>query len=354
MGRIGAALPLLALFVPSLAFSAPTSLPKATSLSKTTRLAVLSPQIVGEAPAGPRRVLAERFPKGLRASGLTTLTGAAVEGARGATKACGEPCVKRVAQATKTPFVAGARVKADPPYYKGHLWVADGQTGKLVATVNFICNVCPMALLANKMELASSKLAVALRDRAAKPATLIIESDPPGAVIVIDGKAQGTSPARIKVRAGVHVVELRAEGYLPTRRELRAVASVDLPLRVVLLRAPPKKSATRKILAWSAVGAGAAAIIAGVVLLAMDGGGTDCVPTTAEPGTHEFCRREYDNAVPGWILLGTGIAAAGAGTALLLWPRASGSEAARSPRAAARGRISLTPAGLGLRLGATF
>ena len=322
---------------------------------RRTRIAVLNPVIEGEAPKGPRRVLRERLPVGLAASGMSVVAGPAVQSARPAGKHCNKQCVRRVARVTKTQVVVGALVKANAPFYEAQLWAADGQSGELVATVRFKCDVCPLAKLATKMELASSRLAVVLRRRAKKPAVIIVESDPAGAKVYIDDKLRGTTPLKVKVAPGAHIVELRAEGYYPNRREVRAVSAVEDTLRLGLIRRAKGSGTTRMVLGWSGIGAGLVAIGAGIAMLAIDGDATDCV-ATARAG--EVCKANRKTAVAGWLLVGGGAALAGGGAALLLWPRGGGKSAggSKSAQTALRqtGTISVAPTGLGLGLRGTF
>jgi len=74
-----------------------------------------------------------------------------------------------------------------------------------------------------------------------RPATLLIESQPPGAEVVLDGtKLSSPTPVRTEVRRDMaaHAVDLRKQGYLPAARAIRYDRSVDLALTVALDPAP--------------------------------------------------------------------------------------------------------------------
>lgn len=329
-------------------FAAPAA---AEAKGKGMHMAVLPARIQGTTGVSAQQAIEQRLPIGLRAARVNVITGAPVTtalGSENAGKPCDEGCVKRVARGTTCRYVAGADIRAEPPFYQIHLWVADSHSGKVLATVNVKCDVCPPAALGNKVELAASQLATALRARAKKPAVLVIVSDPPGADVLLDDKPQGQTPARLRVKAGAHLLEVRAEGYIAERKDVIGVAGVEETVKVALIpKAQAKPSKLKTILGWTAIGVGVASIVAGAVLLSMDGDGVDCTSTSA----WEVCFKQRDTAVGGWVLLGAGVASAAGGATLLLWP--SGSKSRESALKSSP-RLTIGPAGLGLRLGGTF
>jgi WD40 repeat protein/serine/threonine protein kinase len=71
--------------------------------------------------------------------------------------------------------------------------------------------------------------------RAEAQAVLRIESEPSGAEVLLDGKAEGRTPRALTVlEPGEHAVELRREGYAPESRKITYVAGTKESLRVVL------------------------------------------------------------------------------------------------------------------------
>jgi hypothetical protein len=82
-----------------------------------------------------------------------------------------------------------------------------------------------------------------------RPATLLIDSQPQGADIVLDGrKLPAPTPMRVQVRRdlAVHVVELRRDGFLPVSHPIRYDKDVDLALTVALERTPRPATAPKK------------------------------------------------------------------------------------------------------------
>jgi hypothetical protein len=74
-----------------------------------------------------------------------------------------------------------------------------------------------------------------------RPATLLIQSQPEGAEVVLDGTRLPTpTPARAQVKRdlAVHSVDLRKDGFLPVARAIRYDRVVDLTLTVPLDPSP--------------------------------------------------------------------------------------------------------------------
>ena len=301
------------------------------------RVAVLAPSISGKAAPGTATRLTNKLQAGLRASGLTV-----VQTQRAKAKPCGPRCVRRICRKQNTRYVAGARVEADHPFYKLHLWIADGKSGARVAAVNEKCDVCPPVAVASRMELAASRLAVALRERAKKNAVFVITSDPEGAEVYINDKLKGQTPLRLELPPGAYLVEARKEGYYNGKKELRAVSAVEEKVNIVLVPEASEPSKLATIAGWSAIGVGAASIIGGIVMLAMDGKGTDCVNLAGA----EVCKKNFDTGVAGWLLIGGGAVAAGGGAALLFWPRGGSKE---SKSAFSTPNITVSPMANGRR-----
>lgn len=95
---------------------------------------------------------------------------------------------------------------------------------------------------------------------------LHIQSNVP-AEVWIDDRLAGEAPGDVYVPAGGHSLELRAEGYIPSRTEVRLVGreEVDLSLKLIKARTTVKVTETTGLdptLFW--VGVGATVVAAGV------------------------------------------------------------------------------------------
>jgi tetratricopeptide (TPR) repeat protein len=74
-----------------------------------------------------------------------------------------------------------------------------------------------------------------IQELAARPATVMVSSTPPGATIVVDGQDTGhTTPSDIEMAAGEHAVELRLTGYSPTSQSFTAQAATRVRLEMNL------------------------------------------------------------------------------------------------------------------------
>ncbi|PID38346.1 MAG: hypothetical protein CSB49_06060 [Proteobacteria bacterium] len=315
---------------------------RAAADSGDPRVAVLPPIVRGNVAPHVKAKLAAKLQAGLQASEMNAISASPPEA-----EGCGPRCVRVTSQRAKTRYVAGARVVVRYSSYKMQLWIADGRTGKRLATVAETCAVCPPVAAASKLELAASRLVVALRERASKPAAFLVTSSPAGADVYIDGKLKGQSPLRLELPRGAYVLEVRQQGYYTGRKELKAIEAVEQKLNIVLVPKSKGGGKLGSVLGWSAIGVGVAAIVAGAVLLAIDG--SDCFTTI---GNRELCRKTTNTALPGWLLVGGGAALAGGGAAWLFWPR-GGSKQRKRTLSNTR-RITIAPTGLGLGLRGTF
>jgi hypothetical protein len=71
-------------------------------------------------------------------------------------------------------------------------------------------------------------------------ADVTVNVEPAGATVMVDGRTMGTAPLpkALGIAAGNHVLEVVADGYKPTRRELMISAGVPLALNVKLEMIP--------------------------------------------------------------------------------------------------------------------
>lgn len=225
-------------------------------------------------------------------------------------------------------------------------WVATGwvfrRTGDLLVTDRRYCEGCKTDKLADTVRDLTDTLVTEARARA-KPTVILARSKPAGATVFVDDQKVGVSELEAPVYAGVHNVRFELEGH---QSEVREVAigdgetlTVEVTLKETKVVPPPggdDRPKPSRVLPIAVMAGGAALVIGGVVLLAMD---EDPVQDGAQVP-------EYSNtAWPGIGLAAAGAATIGAG--VWLWLRGSKSDE-RTPVA------SITPDGAWLGYAGRF
>ena len=64
--------------------------------------------------------------------------------------------------------------------------------------------------------------------------TIMISSNVQSADVYVDGVFVGNTPANLKLKDGIHIIEVKKSGYTDYRRELRVYGGSELPLRAEL------------------------------------------------------------------------------------------------------------------------
>ena len=133
---------------------------------------------------------------------------------------------------------------------------------------------------------------------------LLVFADPPGALIEVDGKVLGNSPASIELTAGNHKLSVKADGYEPTERafvmQTARATEMTINLRKVEASTPPldaPKKEEPKPVALTPTTTGTTTA------------GTTGVTKTAEP-------EKKGGRVWTWVAGGLAVGSAGAGVGL--------------------------------------
>jgi hypothetical protein len=283
----------------------------------------------GDVPTPVRRALEERLGKGLARSGLQLLATGEVRRALGTLygRCRTDECRRAAAGQLTCRYVAGGDVIGDDGSYALKLWIGDGYTGRVSAQVVQRCEICGLKAAGEKMELVASALAAKLRAAATSPARVAVQTDPPGAMIFVDGDGAGPAPRELDLPAGRHEIAAAAKGYIKTIRVITAVAGVQERLELRLLALPP--TAVYRTLGWVGVAAGVASLGAGIALFAINGQTSGCADF---PGGK--CAEERRTIAPASALTALGVVAIAGGGYVVY--RAKKKERA-APRAGALG-----------------
>ncbi len=97
-------------------------------------------------------------------------------------------------------------------------------------------------------------------------ATVQVDTNVGSAVVWLDEREAGTAPGEVRIPAGVHVIELRSEGYLPARREVQVAAGGSTEVQVHLEKLSEEFEGLSPVFFWSAAGVALASLITGIVL----------------------------------------------------------------------------------------
>lgn len=293
-------------------------------------------ELRGNLSEGVRTKVRPRVLRGLAGTGLRVIEEPQARGALGASfDSCeGKTCWQAALKKLRSRFIVGGAVSGEDRSFIIELWMADAATNKVAAKVRQTCHICGLKAVAEKIELAASALQAKLKASAKAPARVALVSEPSGAAVQLDGKPSGQTPRELVLPARKLEIVIKADGYLPTRRELTLVAGVNERVTVRLIRAPQKQKRGLKIGGWAAVGAAAASFAVAGVLFAADNEPAGCSGEEAFPGGQ--CPEVIDSTAGAWSAVGIGVGAA-LGGAYLLW-RAYRREAPRD--------VALLPGGL--------
>ncbi len=122
--------------------------------------------------------------------------------------------------------------------------------------------------------------AVVEADLMAMFGVLRVQSDPPGATVLLDGRAVGVSPFEGDVEPGQRVLTVTARGFAPHRSEVALVRGEVSAHRVVLVPAPALAEQPvggdpwyGRWWVWAAAGAVVAGTVTAAIVLSADGEG---------------------------------------------------------------------------------
>ena len=184
-------------------------------------------------------------------------------------------------------------------------WLFAG-AGAPVAQDRKVCPACRVDALTKG---AQDLIAALWRAGDPSGSTLRIATSPSGARVALDGAPSGFSPVELEVTPGDHTVTASKDGYDPISTQVAAQGGKIHPVELALertARVRPGKSRLPLIV----IGAGAALVIGGGILLALDE--DNPAPGPNRPATYT------DTSVPALVLGGVGLATAGAGVYLML------------------------------------
>lgn len=247
---------------------------------------------------------------------------------------CSEPdCVVDSARAGMLAGALSVRVEENLNDYLISVELRGAQDGAVVGTESVDCEICSfdeVTEAAVDLVQAVAMLGAELPDPSAEPAPVSFEgqlsvgSEPPGAEVFVDGESYGFTPFDGDVGVGTREVEVRKEGYITARETVEVTTEEGRAVTVALEPGEangwwtPK---TSRIVTWSAIGAGSAAMLSGFVLLGIDENPykRDCEGANVD--ADGGCKFRYNTLGAGVGLTVSGLALVAAGTTLLILDR---------------------------------
>jgi hypothetical protein len=186
------------------------------------------------------------------------------------------------------------------------LELVNGKSGVTIGTNRERCEICGVEEASEKVGLAATALRGRLEALANTPARFVIRSRPAGARLKLDGEALGPTPVDRELPAGVHKLELAADGYDVLERTVTAVNGVDETLELDLVHLPSRLPL--RIMGVVGLVIGAAAIAGSVYAISVDGDEIACDPGQRDGFGH--CPTVRNTRTMGAILAGVGAASA--------------------------------------------
>lgn len=292
--------------------TASSAQPSTSSDSQDKRSAAVLPiVVVGEIADADRATLTQRLLEGLERGQFTVVPPAAVVGKVANAADCDrQRCMNRIASATGASHLVRAVVTTRDRDYQVKVELIDGRTGGIIATAEDGCEICGVADVGTLLSAETATLRSKLDALASGPAMLVLNSNPAGAVITIDGEIAGTSPLELAVVPGQHIVRAQREGYIAVEREVTFVDGVVEQLDFDLEKLPSRLPG--RTWGYVSLGAGVAALGVGVTFTAMhsDAYRPDCSTANGTQDAAGECRFLWNTK---W----GGLAGAAVGTALI-------------------------------------
>ncbi len=298
------------------------------------RVVVLPPAIEGELPAARQQDLADALRGGLRRGEFEVIEAPPDSTCRTVA------CASEIADEVGADYAVTMRVVVDRRDYAIALDLVDAATGRTTAHSEQRCEVCGIAEAREIVDDQATRLRDRLDALTVEAPTLSFESAPPGAIVRLDGKVVGETPFERPVEPGPHRAEATKEGFVAEARAFEAVAGVRSTIRFELDRVP-RSVRYRKLRAfgWSALGIGAASVVTGIVLIAIDGKSNtvSCDGENVDPRGN--CKFLYATLEPGIAVTAIGVALLGTGIGIALGTR---------DRPDRRARIDMGPRGVAI------
>lgn len=231
-------------------------------------------------------------------------------------------CIHAVAKDADAQYVVVGSIATVERDYGIAVFVYDF-SGKLKTKEEATCEICSYGeagdALAEKIEAIKPELISLVKnpygerdkehDDSEGPGTFVIRSEPPGAIVKIDGKKRGATPLTIEVEPGLRELEVSARNHATLSKTVRAIRGERTTMEYSLVESNERQTKALRAtgITFSILGVGL--LGAGIPLLAIDESPykKDC--DGANVDFNGACRHRYNTLLPGALLTATGAAA---------------------------------------------
>lgn len=273
------------------------------------RVAALPLQVAGEMPEHARANLESKVLAELKRADAEVIGPASLpETAQGCLDSA---CAREVGEAASANYVLRSTVTVDGADYQVELIVLSGTTGDVVASVGDTCDTCGLAEVASTVTDLATSVRRKLDAQATEPPKVVVNSQPAGATVTLDGEVLGVTPFDVEVPAGEHDLEITLDGHVKQRQRVMFVDGVHESLSFSLQPTPSAASegpvdtddsAGRgmRIAGFTALGLGVASVGAGVGFLVSNGQEDTSICSGTDVDADGDCRYTWDTT-PGTI-----------------------------------------------------
>lgn len=283
-------------------------------------------QVPTEVSGPDQTVLRRRFDDGVARSGFNSKPASAK------VEACSDAdCRRTAAERSGVEFYLGGTIRRSGPDWQVEVYAISGSTGDVVAQVDGVCEICGIGELGDVVGALAARLRPALENNI-QPTALVVDSDPDGAEVWVDGEQVGTTPLNTNVPAGDHQVDVIKRGRRTEHVEFTAKPGVNESYSFRLART----TAIPPWVPWTALGVGVGSLGVGIGLLVVD---ENPIDRDCNPDASGNCEFLYDTVNGGVVLTVVGVALVGTGVGLLINQR----QKDRVQRSGVAKRVRLVP-----------
>jgi hypothetical protein len=240
------------------------------------------------------------------------------------TAACGdETCLHEQASKHAADHVVRAWIRVDRRDYAITMALIDGDNGEEVARVDTRCDLCGIGEVVDHVDSQAATLLARLERSSRSPPVLAVRSQPPRALVLVDGRVVGETPLERRIEPGAHVVGARLHGHVDETRRFEAMPGVRETMVFDLVPLPRHDRRRRMWAAgFAGIGIGTVAAATGFTLLAIHGRENHARCTGGDVDAQGDCKYLFATKVPGLIVTSIGAALIVTGIALVAASRA--------------------------------